>query len=97
MTWSRSFVLIHSRALYLSLSETHHLPDVFNPCVCLQNVYFSLLLYLSHSVSDGSLAHNYSFPTAILPLPTHHPFPFSLDLRGAETKAQARQNVYLCT
>lgn len=34
MTRPRSFVLIHNRALYLSFGDTHHLSDVFNPCVC---------------------------------------------------------------
>lgn len=33
VTRSPSFVLIHNRALYLSFGDTHHLPEVSNPCV----------------------------------------------------------------
>lgn len=83
--------------LFISLLVTHTIYLTFLTPVSARKPFIFHFTWIPLSPSDGSLAHNYSFPFAILPVPTHHPFPFSLDLRGAETKAQARQNVYLCS
>lgn len=82
--------------LFISLLVTHTIYLTFLTPVSARKPFIFHFTWISLSLSGGSLAQNYSFPVAI-PVLTPHPFPFSLDLRGAETKAQARQNVYLCT